>query len=207
MTAALESSTDLAQLLASRICHDLISPVAAVGNALELLEEGEELCQDSLALLKTGAKIAAAKLTFMRAAFGAGKVLPEQMSFKDLETIFNAFLQEGKISHRFSGDSEKVFNREEGRVLLNMILALSEALPRGGNLTITAEADNFTLTAEGDKVIFPEDKAAILTDSAAVAEEPRFVGCYFLRLAVEKAGKSLKFNRDPENNRVSLAFS
>ncbi|MEM6603832.1 MAG: histidine phosphotransferase family protein [Pseudomonadota bacterium] len=185
---------ELAQLLASRICHDLISPVAAVNNGLELLEEddeGGEMRERALELVMDSARVAAAKLQIMRSAFGAGQTLPEQSSQSDLWELLKPISEKNNISFEWNNLQREYFTRNESRLLLNMLLLACEALPRGGKISIQAEEKGFCLSLTGSKVIFPQDKEDFLCDSKEKPTEPRFIGLYLVRLLAEQVGDGM----------------
>lgn len=201
MSAAKE--LELAQLLASRICHDLISPVAAVNNGLELLEDDDDdadMRERALELVVDSAKVASAKLQIMRSAFGAGKTLAEQSSKDDLWILLKPISEKNNITFEWTQLEKEYFSRNESRLLLNMLLLACEALPRGGNITIQAEEAGFCLTIDGSKVIFPQEKEDFLCNGTDTPEEPRFVGLYIVRLLAETVGNGrISVVRD-ENN-------
>src|SRR5678809_1670765 len=89
---------DLAALLCSRVCHDLISPVGAIMNGLEVMEEGkdEETSKFAMDLIKKSAKTASAKLQFCRIAFGAAGSAGAQIDTGDAETISRGFFEDEK---------------------------------------------------------------------------------------------------------------
>lgn len=182
---------ELAQLLASRICHDLISPVSAVNNGLELLEEGEEdeeMRVKALELIAQSAKLASAKLQIMRTAFGAGQMLSEATSAEEINKLINPLLQGNKIHISWLSQDAKssYFTQNQARFLVNMLLLCCEALPRGGEISIQVENDGFCFTLTGNKVIFPEDKEAFLCSSEkSLPQEPRLIGLYVVRLLME----------------------
>src|SRR5471030_657062 len=91
-------SLDLAALLCSRVCHDLISPVGAIVNGLEVLEEGkdEETKTFALSLIRKSANTASAKLQFCRIAFGAAGSAGAQIDLGDAQTIARGFLEDEK---------------------------------------------------------------------------------------------------------------
>src|SRR5450755_3319678 len=90
---------DLAALLCSRVCHDLISPAGAIVNGLEVLEESkdEETKTFALDLIKKSARTASARLQFCRLAFGAAGSSTAQIDLGDAESMVRGFLEEGKI--------------------------------------------------------------------------------------------------------------
>src|ERR1700692_4158543 len=91
-------SLDLAALLCSRVCHDLISPVGAIVNGLEVLEEGkdEETKTFALDLIRKSANIASTKLQFCRIAFGAAGSAGAQIDLGDAQTITRGFFEDDK---------------------------------------------------------------------------------------------------------------
>src|SRR3982750_4765581 len=93
-TVALEG-LDLAALLCSRVCHDLISPVGAIMNGLEVMEDGkdEETSKFAMDLIKKSAKTASAKLQFCRLAFGAAGSAGAQIDLGDAQTLARGFLE------------------------------------------------------------------------------------------------------------------
>ena len=200
MSAAKE--LELAQLLASRICHDLISPVAAVNNGLELLEDDDDadMRERALELVMDSAKVASAKLQIMRSAFGAGKTLAEQSSQDDLWILLKPISEKNNIAFEWTQLNKEYFSRNESRLLLNMLLLACEALPRGGKITIQAEETGFCLTIDGSKVIFPQEKEDFLCNSTETPEEPRYVGLYIVRLLAEAVGNGRISISRGENN-------
>src|SRR6201993_4411165 len=99
VTSALTlEALDLAALLCSRVCHDLISPAGAIVNGLEVLEESkdEETRTFALDLIKKSARIASAKLQFCRIAFGAAGSAGAQVDLGDAENVARGFVDDGK---------------------------------------------------------------------------------------------------------------
>src|SRR6202051_4063694 len=93
------ASLDLAALLCSRVCHDLISPTGAIVNGLEVLEESkdEETKTFALDLIKKSARTASARLQFCRLAFGAAGSAGAQIDTGDAETVARGFIEDDKI--------------------------------------------------------------------------------------------------------------
>lgn len=173
-----------AQLLASRICHDLISPVSAVNNGIELLLEDEddiETRKQALELIDDSAKMAAIKLKMMRAAFGAGQVLSENSTVDDLLSLCQPIADKNKITILWHNPNNRFFNLNEGRLILNLMLLILEALPRGGNIQIDTQ-NLITFSIDSHKLIFSDDKVAYLTGTQEIPVEPRYIGFYLLKL-------------------------
>jgi histidine phosphotransferase ChpT len=128
---------DLAALLCSRVCHDLISPVGAIVNGLEVLaeEKDEETQAFALELIKKSANTASAKLQFCRIAFGAAGSAGSQIDTGDAEKISRGFLEDEKT--KLAWNLPRVLMaKNRVKLLLNMLLIAGQAIPRGGQLTV-----------------------------------------------------------------------
>ena len=151
------SATDLAALLCSRICHDIISPVGAINNGLELLEEGGS-DEDAMRLIKASARNASARLQFARLAFGASGSAGMQIDTGDAEAVANAFLANEKPEFEWSGP-RAYLPKNKVKLLLNLIIVANGAIPRGGKLKVVLEdletSPKFTLTATGPMLRVP----------------------------------------------------
>ena len=145
---------DLAALLCSRVCHDLISPVGAIVNGLEVLEEekDEETKQFALDLIKKSSNTASAKLQFCRIAFGAAGSAGAQIDLGDAETIARGFLEDEKTKLAWNLP-RALLAKNRVKLLLNMLLIAGQTIPRGGQLTVDpiGEGENlgFKVTAAG----------------------------------------------------------
>lgn len=154
MTGPSIDALDLAALLCSRVCHDLISPVGAIVNGLEVLEEGkdEETRQFALDLIKSSSNTASAKLQFCRIAFGAAGSAGAQIDLGDAETIARGFLEDGKT--KLDWHLPRILlAKNRVKLLLNMLLIAGQTIPRGGQITVdpvaTGESMGFKVTANG----------------------------------------------------------
>lgn len=137
MSGSSIDALDLAALLCSRVCHDLISPVGAIVNGLEVLEEekDEETQKFALDLIKKSANTASAKLQFCRIAFGAAGSAGAQIDTGDAEKISRGFLADEKT--RIAWNIPRLFMaKNKVKLLLNMLLIAGQAIPRGGEMTI-----------------------------------------------------------------------
>ena len=144
---------DLAALLCSRVCHDLISPTGAIVNGLEVLEEGadEETKEFALDLIKKSAKTASARLQFCRIAFGAGGSAGAQIDLGDAEKMARGFIED-KIKLTWNLPRAPL-PKDRVKLLLNMLIIAIGTIPRGGTLTIDPVGDGesmgFRLTSSG----------------------------------------------------------
>ena len=128
---------DLAALLCSRVCHDLISPVGAIVNGLEVLEEDkdEETKTFALDLIKKSAQQASAQLQFCRLAFGAAGSAGAQIDLGDAEKVARGLLEDDKTKIAWNLPRE-LLPKNRVKLLLNMLLVAAGTIPRGGTLTV-----------------------------------------------------------------------
>src|SRR5690606_27879906 len=151
------SAPDLAALLCSRVCHDIISPVGAINNGLELLDEGGA-DEDAMRLIRASAANASARLQFARIAFGAAGSAGMQIDTGDAEAVACAFMRNEKPEFEWQG-GRALLPKNQVKLLLNLILVANAAIPRGGRLTVALSdletAAKFTITAHGPMVRVP----------------------------------------------------
>src|SRR5262250_2690132 len=130
---------DLAALLCSRVCHDLISPVGAVVNGLEVLEEGkdEETRTFALDLIKKSAQQASARLQFCRLAFGAAGSAGASIDLGDAQGVARGFLEDDKTKIAWNLP-RLLLPKNRVKLLLNLLLLGGQTIPRGGTMTVDA---------------------------------------------------------------------
>ena len=146
MSGSSIEALDLAALLCSRVCHDLISPVGAIVNGLEVLEEDkdEETQTFALDLIKKSANTASAKLQFCRIAFGAAGSAGAQIDTGDAEKMSRGFLEDDKT--KLAWNLPRVLlAKNRVKLLLNMLLIAGQAIPRGGQLTVDPVGEGDTM--------------------------------------------------------------
>lgn len=155
------------ELVCSRLCHDLISPVGAVGNGLELMaEEGDEdLLEDARRLVESSTQRASSLLQMYRCAYGnAGN----QASFGAGEAVKLARegLDPSRVEFKYDLPAVASWPKGFGKLVLNAILTTAEWLPRGGVLALSArESDGkatFGITVEGQGAAYSSDVARLL---------------------------------------------
>jgi histidine phosphotransferase ChpT len=128
---------DLAALLCSRVCHDLISPVGAIVNGIEVMEEdkNEETKTFALDLIKRSAYQASAKLQFCRLAFGAAGSAGAQIDLGDAEKAARGLIEDGKTTLTWNLPRE-LLAKNRVKLLMNMLLIGAGSISRGGTLTV-----------------------------------------------------------------------
>src|SRR5215472_3445992 len=158
---------DLAALLCSRVCHDLISPTGAIVNGLEVLEEkdsDEETRTFALELIKKSARTASARLQFCRLAFGAAGSSAAQIDLGDAEGMARGFLDEKiKVTWQLP---RALLAKNRVKLLLNLIIIAGQMIPRGGMLAVDpiGEGDSlgFRVTAGGLNARIPQAVPGLL---------------------------------------------
>jgi histidine phosphotransferase ChpT len=161
---------DLAALLCSRVCHDLIRPVGAIMNGLEVMEEDkdEETSRFAMDLIKKSARTASAKLQFCRLAFGAAGSVGAQIDTGDAEKVTRGLMEDEKT--KLSWNLPRVLMaKNRVKLLLNMMLLAAQAIPRGGQLTVDSigegEAIGFRVAATGFNAKVPQAIPPLLAGS------------------------------------------
>jgi len=165
----------LAALLCTRLCHDLVGPVGAINNGLELLGDGGgDLDDEVMALIQRSARETARRLQFFRAAFGLAS--GGKRGFSSASEVAARFFDGGKIALDWTGAAPAPFPANEdacAQIMLNLLLCGAEMLPRGGRLSarVAAEAGKVALSvaAAGPTIKIDDDLETRLDGRATVA--------------------------------------
>ncbi|MDN2567801.1 histidine phosphotransferase family protein [Aquibium sp. A9E412] len=195
------SAPDLAALLCSRVCHDIISPVGAINNGLELLDEGGA-DEEAMMLIRASARNASARLQFARIAFGAAGSAGMQIDTGDAESVATAFIRNEKPELEWRG-ARALLPKNAVKLLLNLLLVANAAIPRGGKLTVElAELDSapvFTITARGPMVRVPP-KFLELHSGGAPSEpiDAHSVQFYYTLLLARETGMAIDMRAGAE---------
>ncbi|MGF7157453.1 histidine phosphotransferase ChpT [Bartonella heixiaziensis] len=135
MTLAISlKPTDLAALLCSRICHDLISPIGAIQNAMELYDEGGA-DEDALQLVRWSAASASARLQFARLAFGFSGAGGSKIDTRSAEQVAQQYMKEEKAVLKWQAPS-LLLPKNEVKLLLNLLLIANATVSRGGEIVV-----------------------------------------------------------------------
>jgi histidine phosphotransferase ChpT len=170
MSAVTLDSLDLAALLCSRVCHDVISPVGAIVNGLEVLEDENEasMREFALDLIRKSARQASARLQFARLAFGAAGSAGASIDLGDAEQVARGMFQDDKIALAWEGP-RVLLPKNKVKLLLNLILIATHAVPRGGSIAVRimgeTESPEFILTASGPHARVPAHIEGLLAGS------------------------------------------
>jgi histidine phosphotransferase ChpT len=197
------NAIDLASLLCSRLCHDLLSPVGALNNGIELLveEQDPEMRERCLDLLAESARASANKLKFFRLAFGAGGGFGDEIDTREaraaLEGLYGAdkHIELGWI---VAGDK---LPKGAVKLLLNLAMIAGDTLVRGGRLDVGAEQRNgaleMVIRAEGPRILLdPKLRETIAKGHSGGEVEPRAAGAWLAHSLAAEAGGTIQLS-DP----------
>jgi histidine phosphotransferase ChpT len=200
------NAVDLASLLCSRLCHDLMSPVGALNNGIELLadETDPEMREKCLELLADSARASANKLKFFRLAFGAGGGFGEAIDSQETKAALEGvFGPERRIELGWMVAAEKL-PKTAAKLLLNLALLAGDALVRGGRLDVGAESGNgkieLAVRAEGPRILLdPALRETLATGGTGGTVEPRAAGAWLAHNLASEAGGSIQLS-DPASD-------
>ncbi|MGS1017863.1 histidine phosphotransferase family protein [Allosphingosinicella humi] len=198
-------SYEFASLLCSRLCHDLLSPVGALNNGIELLgdEQDPEMRARCLELLGESARASANKLKFFRLAFGAAGGFADEVDTREARVaIEGLFGGDGRIQLSWMVD-EPTMSKSALKVLLNLVLLAGDALVRGGRLDVGAEKHDggldIVVRAEGSRIVLdPELKKALAGDSAEDQIAPRAAAAWLVHCLVADGGGEVQVMESEE---------
>jgi histidine phosphotransferase ChpT len=200
------NAVDLASLLCSRLCHDLMSPVGALNNGIELLadEQDPDMREKCLELLADSARASANKLKFFRIAFGAGGGFGEAIDTAEAEAaLHGVFGPERRIELGWMVSGDKL-PKGAVKLLLNVALLAGDALVRGGRLDVGAEENGgaleLVIRAEGPRILLdPALRETLAKGSAGGTVEPRAAGAWLAHSLAAEAGGSIRLS-DPADD-------
>jgi histidine phosphotransferase ChpT len=153
---------DFASLLCSRLCHDLVSPIGALTNGVELLadESDPAMRAQCMELLEASARQAANRLKFFRLAFGAGGGYGAEVDVREIKAAVEGLFSPDKVTLEWMV-SVSTLPKSAVKTLLNLALLAGEALLRGGTLSLAAETAGgyieIGVKAEGPRTLLSED--------------------------------------------------
>lgn len=140
---------DLAALIASRICHDLISPIGAIGNGVELLAMDAGTQRPEIALIAESVANANARIRFFRISFGAAST-DQRIARAEVMSILTDLTRGGRISYAWTSAAD--LSRREVRLAFLLLQCLETALAYGGKVTVTREDTSWTILAEAPRL-------------------------------------------------------
>ena len=210
--AVVLDALDLAALLCSRVCHDLISPAGAIVNGLEVLEEkdsDEETKTFALDLIKRSARTASARLQFCRLAFGGAGSANAQIDLGNAQAMARGFIEDDKTKLTWNLP-HALLPKNRVKLLLNMLIIAGQTIPRGGTLTVDpvgeGETMGFRISASGLNARVPHAVPALLEGvSENGSIDAHAVQPFYAGLLARACG--LKVNLTTEGDAIIVATS
>lgn len=204
MTLFALDALDLAALLSSRVCHDVISPVGAIVNGLEVLEEEKdaEMRGHALALIKSSAAEASARLQFCRLAFGAAGSKGAAIDTGDAEHVTRQLLADERTKLEWSVP-RVLMSKNKVKLLLNLCLIADAAIPRGGVISVSSTGDDdkiaFLIEAKGVNARVAAAIPALLEGTPEDgAIDARSIQAYYAGLVAKASGLEVEISTSPE---------
>lgn len=199
------TSVDLAALLCSRLCHDMLSPVGALSNGLELLadETDPQMRKQCMELLEQSAKTSSEKLKFFRLAYGAAGGYGEMVEVAEARAVIDALVESAKrVEANWAMDAAKL-PKDAVKVLLNLAHIALDALVRGGTLDIGAELRDgnteIVVRASGQRIAFDETVGQALQGDLALSElSSKTAPAHMIAMLAERAGGGLQYKLDDD---------
>ena len=199
---------DLAALLCSRVCHDLISPVGAVVNGVEVIEDDadEQTKTFALELIKKSAATASARLQFCRIAFGAAGSAGASIDLGDAEGVARGMMEDDKT--KLAWNLPRVLlAKNRVKLLLNLLLLAGGTIPRGGRLVIDpvgeGEALGFRISGTGLNARIPAAVPGLVAgDTGGAAVDAHAIQPFYTGLLARSCGMTITIA--PEGEAIVL---
>ncbi len=202
----------LAELMAARLCHDLVGPIGAVANGIELLGEGGAPDPEVTSLIAASARQASRRLQWFRIAFGTANALPASAMMAETRRLASGLFEEGRVTLDWLMPDELLeaaTTRQGAKLALNLTLLALESLPRGGTVRVRFEVSSglaMSVIALGNGARIPDDIELALRPGAEVKDlTAKAVPAYLAARLAETAGARLVHNSAAD--RVDFSIS
>jgi histidine phosphotransferase ChpT len=202
------TSLDLAALVSSRICHDIISPVGAIINGLEVLDDDNagDMREFAMDLIRKSARQASAKLQFARLAFGAAGSAGAEIDLGDAQSVATALMENEKSNLNWQVDRH-LMPKNLVKLLLNLLLIANQCVPRGGEIIIRMTGEpakpNFELTAKGVNPRIPLGMQATLGGEEPERVDAHSVQPIYTLLLARECGMKLDLVKEDDLVRLT----
>jgi len=207
------NSVELASLLCSRLCHDLLSPVGALNNGIELLadEQDPDMRERCLELLAESARATANKLKFFRLAFGAAGGFGDEVDTREAKAALEGLYGADKKTELGWIVADDKLPKGAVKLLLNLAMIAGDALVRGGRLDVGAERRDGSLEmvirAEGPRILLdPKLRETIAQGHSGGEVEPRAAGAWLAHTLANEAGGSIQLS-DPADSALLIGVT
>lgn len=189
--------------MSSKICHDLVGPVGAISNGLELLEEetDEETRAYALELIQFSATAARNRLEFARLAFGASSGMGSDIELDHAQKIARDFVEEGKHKLHWSAEPSAL-DKTQVRLLLTTLTIAMTSVPAGGDIRVAITGDRehpaFELRCSGKGARIPQPIANMIAGAEGEINPRSIVDYYAIRLG-ENCGMPLTVRKEDDH--------
>ncbi|MHC2003168.1 histidine phosphotransferase ChpT [Methylobacterium sp. CM6241] len=209
MTPVDLDSLDLSALLCSRVCHDVISPVGAIVNGLEVLEDESDtsMREFALELISKSAKQASARLQFARIAFGAAGSAGASIDLADAEKVSRGMFGDEKTQLTWSAP-QALYPKNKVKLLLNLVMIATTTIPRGGRINVVVsgdgEAPSIVIRSKGSHARIPahvEDLIAGTPENGAV--DAHSILPFYAGLVARVAAMNVRFGIEGDEVTIS----
>lgn len=196
-------NVDLSALISTRICHDLINPIGAISNGLQLLDAIGTAPGPELSLLNDSTSAATAKINVFRLAFGDASNNLEIQNEK-IAKLINDMYEGGRVTVDWT-PTEKGFARQEVKLCFLTLFCIESSLPLGGQCRISRNDNFWNFHAQGRRTKIQQELWDMLMGNSGVIETSAS-DVHFLvgRLTAEQSSKSISMSADDTNIRVEI---
>jgi histidine phosphotransferase ChpT len=201
MQAVHPSDLELAALISSKICHDVIGPVGAIYNGLEILDEDNDAEAKSYAMdvIRNVTEQASARLQFARFAFGAAGSAGALIDLGTAEQISRGFIGNQKHKLSWSGIAGYMV-KDKVKLLLNLVASAVSALPRGGEIGVSMagslEDPSFLIRCQGPNAKPPQHLTDFITGAAQGPLDAMTIQAYYTWRLAQISGMRIEILKD-----------
>lgn len=199
---------DLTALISSRICHDVVGPVGAIFNGLEVLEDDddEQVKQYAMDVIRRNTKAAWARLEFARLAYGAAGSAGSDIPMNKIEDLANAILED---KHKIKWSAAHDFlPKTNAKLLLNMVVISVATVPRGGIIEADVagplERPTYSFIAKGDGARCPERVPAILKGEYDNEIDALIIQPFFTNRLINNLGLNISIEESENQVKITL---
>ncbi len=203
---------DFAALMCSKVCHDLVSPVGAIINGLEVLDEenNEDMKDFAFDLIRKSARTASAKLQFARLAFGAAGSAGAEVDLGDAEKVAKGFMEGEKPDFQWEAQ-RLLLPKNQVKLLLNLLLCSLHAIPRGGVIKVTMEGGapcpRQRIEATGAAARIPPRLVELLAGEVGDTVDAQAIQPYYAGLLARDAGMAVTVTKTADDTVVIEAVA
>lgn len=199
---------DFSALLCSRLCHDLISPVGAIANGLEIMDDEDDdvMRAEVMTLLNQSAEVTSSKLKFFRLSFGSAGGFGEKVPLSEAQNAIRGLYRSGNIDLTWKSEVGGM-DKDGMKVMLNMVLLAGESMIRGGTLLVEIEENlsvtDITISVQGAKIIFQDAvREALLGDISEDNMEAKTAPAFLAASIARRLGSKIDYIQHDDQNFV-----